>query len=127
MAQSKSIGAQIDELHGIREQLRSIENAKKVLLKRKEQAEYDLMGSLEAQDLESGRGNTATATIQRTTLPSVSDWDEFYKFIADNDAFYLLERRPAAVAYRELLEAREGEAIPGVEPFERTAVLLRTL
>lgn len=127
MAQSKSIGAQIDELHSVREQLRNLEKAKKMLSKQKEQLEYDLMGSLEAQDLDSGRGSTATATIQRTTLPNVTDWDEFYKFIAENDAFYLLERRPAAVAYRELLEAREGEAIPGAEPFERTAVLLRTL
>lgn len=127
MSDSKSIGAQIDELHELREKLRNLEKMKQGMQKRKDQLEFDLMASLEAQELSSGRGNTATVTIQRTTLPNIKDWDEFYKFISENDAFYLLERRPAAIAYRELLEARGGEAVPGAESFERVSISLRSL
>jgi len=41
----------------------------------------------------------------------------------ENDALFLLQRRPAAAAYRELLES--GQTIPGVEPYTQRQIGLR--
>ena len=51
--------------------------------------------------------------MSEQVVPSVTDWDEVYKYIKDNDAFYLLQRRMNAAPYRELLGTEEQ--VPGVE------------
>ncbi len=56
-----------------------------------------------------------TVSRKEEVVPSVKDWDSFYKYIAENEAWYLMQRRPAANACRE--QWATGEEIPGVEPF----------
>jgi len=121
-----SLGAQIDALHDNREEIRKINKQLKLFIEQKEILEQGLLATMAAQDIEQSRGNVATATVSTTTVPNVIDWDSFYAFIKENDAFYLLDRRPATLAYRELLEAREGEAIPGVQPYDRITISLRS-
>jgi len=47
--------------------------------------------------------------------PTVRSWELFYKYIMDNNAFELLQKRVSPVAVREHWEA--GEHIPGVDKF----------
>lgn len=128
MEQTKgvSIGKQIDALHQVREEMRGLNAQLKVLQQSKDELEAGLLASLEAQGLEQSRGAIATVTISKTIVPNVHDWDAFHSFIRENDAFYLLDRRASAPSFRELLEARDGIPIPGVEPYEKTSISLRT-
>lgn len=121
-----SLGAQIDALHENREEIRKLTKDLKKLTGAKEILEQGLLASMAAQDLEQSRGAIATATVSITTVPNVFDWEAFYDFIKETDAFYLLDRRAASVAYRELLESREGEAIPGVQPYDKITISLRS-
>jgi len=123
---SPSIGAQIDIVHTLRNEIRDINSHLNELKAQKTVAESGLLASLEAQGLEQSRGKSATATITKAVVPNVLDWEAFHQFIADNHAFYLLDRRASAPSYRELLESREGEAVPGVEPYERVTISIRS-
>ncbi len=62
------------------------------------------------------RNKFGTVSLSKANVASVKDWNEFEKYIYENRALYLLQRRPANVAYREELKTK-GE-IPGVETFE---------
>ena len=88
-------------------------------------AEKLLIDALQASNLrESATGNFRVA-ISESTYPQVESWDLFGGFILDNRMLHLLERRPAVLAYREMLQLRR--AVPGVVPFEKLKLNFRTL
>lgn len=68
-------------------------------------------------------GATLTATITEEVVPNAVDWDEIYKYIIENEAMHILQRRVSTAAFRELQGA--GESIPGVEPYTNRKILLR--
>lgn len=121
----KSPGSLIAQLAALRT---SISAAKKVhteLTKEKDVLDLELLALMDNQDVSRISTRTHTASATERVVPSVVDWDKFYKFMQQEDALYMLERRPLATAFREMLEARDGEAIPGVEPFVKRSVSLR--
>ncbi len=120
-----SIGALIDDLHNNREKIRKLEKQVSELKETRDDLEQRLIEAMEAQGIQQSRGAHATATITESTKPSVEDWDLFYAFIKRNNAFYLLERRPASAAYREMME-RRNKPIPGVTSFTKRSVSLRS-
>jgi predicted metal-binding protein len=85
------------------------------------------MARLEAEGIDGARGKLASVGINESIVPTVEDWDEFYRFIHRNKGYHLLERRAAAGAYRELLEQRKGKPVPGVVPFKKRTLSLRTV
>ena len=64
-----------------------------------------------------------TFSISEQTVGNVEDWDDLYQFIRDNNAFYLLQRRLANAAYKEMLDS--GSALPGVVPFTKRSLNMR--
>ncbi len=64
-----------------------------------------------------------TFSISEQTVGNVEDWEELYQFIRDNDAFYLLQRRLANAAYKEMLDS--GSSLPGVVPFTKRSLNMR--
>ena len=54
-----------------------------------------------------------TIYLSPQVSPKVVDWDAFYRYIEQNQAFHMLERRPSRAAFRELHEA--NKPVPGVE------------
>lgn len=121
-----SIGALIDDLHATREKIRGLNKEVEALNSQKANLETRLIEALDAQGVTQSRGASATASISETIIPQVKDWDRFYAFIARNKAYYMLERRPAAAAYREALELRKNRPIPGVESFTKRTISLRS-
>jgi hypothetical protein len=121
-----TIGACIDLAYRSRQERLDKErefNEQIEALKEKEQAiEEHIIATFKKSDIEGAKGSIATAGIIRNTIPSVKDWPKFYAYIKKNDAFDLLERRPARVAYNDRIEA--GEDVPGVEPFVKTKLSL---
>lgn len=128
MTRRVSLGSKIDKVFKLREEIRSDEakiNAKKEKL---EALKADLIQTMDDQGIESSRGTSATVSITESIQPAVKDWDKFYPWLYKNKAGYLMFKRLSAPAYRELLESRNGRAIPGVESFnqKKLNILRRT-
>lgn len=120
------IGAQIDALWELRERKRALEaqvTEINIAIDTKERA---LLDTMDQQQTTRGAGEKATVTVRESIVPQVHDWDEFWKFIRRNNAFELLERRPAVAAFREHASRRKDGKVPGVVPFLKRSVSVRT-
>lgn len=67
----------------------------------------------------------ANITLTEKRLPTVIDWDALAKFIKENDALHLFQKRINQSAYEEYLE--QGTEIQGIEIFPKTTVTIRDL
>lgn len=113
----------IAKLVDIREEKRKIKAREKELNDEWRSLELEALIRLDDQGMEKASTKRGTISIGENILPQVVDWDAFGEHIIQNDALYLLQRRPAAAAYRELLES--GEEVPGVEPYTQRSINLR--
>lgn len=120
-----AVGALIDELYEKREKIRKLTKQVDALKLERDELELRLLETMDAQGVSMSRSDLATASVSETVRPVVENWDEFYNWIHRNKAYYMLERRPAAAAYRETMETRK-RPIPGVSKFTQRSVLLRT-
>ena len=128
MARTKSIGAQIDDVFKLREKL-AAEKKKYDLGKQKlENMKDQLIETLTKQGLESGRGASASVSIKTAIHAQPEDWDAFYPWMYKNKMGHLMFKRLSDTAYREILELRGGEEIPGVKSYtkETLSILRRT-
>lgn len=124
-APEMTVGKIIDEMLIIRDKRTELEKKSKELKEEFEALETILLGRMLAQDARQTRSTTATATVSEKVVPTVRSWDEFERYILDNNALYMLQRRPSTTAFRELHQA--GEVIPGVEAYNERTILLRRL
>ena len=107
----------------VRDERRTISTRDKELIEAWRSLETELLVRLDEQGVEKASTEDGTASINEVVLPQVGDWDEFYKYMVDNDSLYLLQKRPAAAAFRELNES--GVVIPGVVPYIQRSIGLR--
>lgn len=121
--QALSTGELVKTMVEIREEKRKIKAREKELNEQWRSLELELLIRLDEQEQEAASTKFGTASINETVLPQVVDWDAFNAHILEEQALYLLQRRPAAAAYRELLES--GEVVPGVEPYTQRSIGLR--
>ena len=122
---TKALDTMIDDIFDIRNEIKALNKQVDGLKAQKEEMELKLMDMMDAVGTDQSRSSVATATITETIVPQVTDWGVFWKFIMRNKATYLVERRAAAVAFRETLEQRKGRPIPGVSSFTKRAVGIR--
>lgn len=113
----------IERMVEIREERRKISSHDKELIEEYRPLELELIVRLDEQGMEKASTGAGTASINETVLPQVVDWDEFYDWIKEKDAFYMLQKRPAAAAYRELQES--GEEVAGIVPYTKREIGLR--
>lgn len=114
----------IEKLVNIREERRRISARDKELVEEWRKIEFEALTRLDDQGMEKASvADVGTISINETILPQVQDWDEFYKYIVENDAFHMLQKRPAAAAFRELNES--GEEVAGVIPYTQRTIGLR--
>lgn len=114
----------IERMVEVREERRSISARDKELVDEWRRLEIEAITRLGDQGMDKASvGGVGTISINKTILPQVVDWDEFYQYIVDNEAFHMLQKRPAAAAFRELHEG--GEEVAGVEPYEQISIGLR--
>ena len=125
MARKKSIGGRIDDIFRLREKIaadqKKVDAAKAKLDEMKLQLILDLKGA----DLDASRGKLASVTLSTRIEPSPYDWDAFFPWMYEEQAGHLMFKRILAPAYREMLELRGGEDIPGVKPFEKESLSIR--
>lgn len=58
---------------------------------------------------------------------SVHDWDALIKYMKENDAWYLFQKRIATKAYQETLELDGTDDLPGCATFEQEDVNIRII
>ena len=106
-----------------RDERRRIADRDKELVKIWQDLQEELINRLDEQGMLQAKTGAGTATITETIVPNVKDWDAVYDHIAETGDFYLLQKRPAAAAFRELHAS--GQEIPGIEAFKKRAISLR--
>jgi len=121
----KPTGTMIDEMFELRENKKDLEARIKDINEQMTLLEAQLMQKLDDEKQTMGRGSSASATISASEVPMVEDWDAFGQYLIDNDALYLLQRRVAVRAFRELKDA--GETIPGTTTFPKRTISLRKI
>jgi len=120
------LGPLIDKMHSLREQKRAIDKELKPITAEMEDTQMKILEVLTDIGTPTASGTKATARITETTVAQVDDWAKVEEFIKDNDALYLMERRISNAAFRELLNLT-GEEIPGIKPYNRITLNLRSI
>ncbi len=142
VAATKPVGALIDDLWKLRESVRAHEAEIETLKKSMTDIEDQLTTTMDADGLTKATGKNASLSFSYTLAADVQGeegWSAFYAFIAKKKYFHLLHRRVADAAYKEVLANLNGanpadfdvktakKQVPGVMPFLRRRVTLRTL
>ena len=112
----------IAKLVECRDEKRRIKEREKELIEEWRTLEMELLVRLDEQGVKKASTDDGTTTITEVVLPQVVDWDAVYEHIKETGDFYLLQKRPAAAAFRELHDS--GEVIPGMEPYTKRSISL---
>lgn len=118
-------GVLIDNLWAMREKKRELEVQVKEIEMQIKTAQEDLMLHMQTEGIEKATGTKASVSLNSTVVADVQDWDAFWPYIAKNKFWHLVQKRVSDPAYRELLDL--GKKVPGVQPFTKHTVLVRTL
>lgn len=118
-----NMGQLIDRLFELRAKKKDHADSMRVLQKEIDQLNGDLMTRMDGESTIKACGTLASATLRAEEFPNIEDWDAVYRYMIENDACYILEKRMSAAAYRELMAM--GTAIPGTTSFEKRTISLR--
>jgi hypothetical protein len=110
-----NLASLVQNLSELRSRKKAFEKEIKELDSSISDLESDIIKAMDAEGIEQSVSNHVRVKINEATYPHVENWDQFYDFIYENRYFHLLEKRPTAVAYRELLSL--NQRVPGVVPF----------
>lgn len=124
--QAETVGSLIDGLFDLREERRELAAAERMVKSRYEALEARLMAALDGQDMTQARGGKATATVSEDDYATVVDWDRLYQYVAQNQAFHLLQRRVNNAPWKELC-ALNGQPVPGTDIFRKRTIALRRI
>jgi hypothetical protein len=117
----KALGECIDLAYTIRaariEKQREFDAEIAVMKKEEQLLEDHILDKFDKSELNGAKGNVASASLIILAVPQAKDWNKIYAFIKENNAFDLLEKRLARLAFRDRLEA--GVVVPGVEVFQK--------
>ncbi len=95
----------------------------KELRAQKAEVDAEIIAMLDANGLDSARVDNISVTVNKKQTPQVEDWEQFYAFINEQNAPYLLQRRITQGAIEEMNTLMGG--IPGVTFFEQATLSMR--
>lgn len=104
---------------------RDFEASDKDLKDAQTKLESAMLDHINKHGMESVRTENGTFYVQEEITPSASDWDAVYRWIAEHDAWDLLERRLKKTFIKEYAEAHGGGLPPGVSVFRERVVRVR--
>lgn len=113
----------IQALVEVRDERQQIAARDKELIEKWRSLEMELLLRLDDQGMLKATTAAGTASITETILPQVTDWDAVFDHIQLTGDFYLLQKRPAAAAFRELHNS--GQKVPGIDAYTKRAISLR--
>jgi len=88
--------------------------ADKELRQKQDRLEAAMLRFMQANGTESVRTDAGTVYQQETIKPAASDWQAFYDWIREHDAFDALEKRVKAGFIKEYMDDNNGATPPGV-------------
>ena len=108
--------------------LQEFEAADKALKAESAQIEMALLNvcnSINADSIKTSHGTVMRKLNERFFC---QDWDNFYKFVLDNEAVQLLERRIHQGNFKEFMKDHEGDGLPpGVNVMREYGVSVRKI
>ena len=113
----------INNLIEVKKQIKDINDQLKGIKEREEEIARDLIRELEQAGIKRMANDSATISVVTENVPDVTDWDEFYGFILEQQAFELLHKRVSATAFRELSQTQD---VPGVQTRELVKLNFRS-
>ena len=84
-----------------------------------------MLATLNESGMESVKTSEGTFFRKEKIIPQGADWDAFYKWVAENDAFDALERRIKSTFVSQYMDEHDGVAPPGVNVFRSWQVGVR--
>lgn len=111
----KRLGTCADKLFELKQQKAVIQAELKKVEDDYKQLKEHIINTLPKSDASGVSGKLARVSVVKKIVPSVKDWDKFYKYISRTKAWELLQKRAGATAIKERWE--NGKEVPGVERF----------
>ena len=105
------------------EKIATLSKAAKLETGLKEDYQYRLIALMDAIGTNTNKNDLGNFRVLKTDMPQAADWEVVHKYVRDNNAFHLLQRRLSPVAYKEMIEA--GEVIPGIDVYEKQTISIR--
>lgn len=121
-----SEAAKIKRMLAMREEIREIEGDLKIRKAKLKKMEDDAIALLLKKDMVEMATSGGTISINPETVAQVQNWDQVFNYIKKKDAFYLMFKRINNAAWREEIAANRNKPVPGIDPFERYKLSLRT-
>lgn len=111
------------KLRDKRDEISNLEKKIAALKEERDHIEKHAATALALIGVKSAQTQYGTLGLNSTKVATIDDWEAFTEFVTENNAFHLLERRPAQAGCRELMQ--DGENIPGIKPFIKTKLTFR--
>jgi hypothetical protein len=112
-----------NEREAILREYERADNELKAEMSKLEAALLDVCNSVNADSIKTTHGTVMRKLNQKFFC---SDWDNFYKFILDNQAVQLLERRVHQGNIKQFMEDTQGDGLPpGVNVLREYGVSVR--
>ena len=109
----------------LREAIQEKEDEIKALKEKQALVSASMLDLCSKEDIDSIKTPFGTLTRRIYSSYWTSDWDQMYKFIAENDAYHLLEKRIHNTNMKEFLE-ENPDALPiGLQSDRKYAVSVR--
>lgn len=121
----KTIGACADRLYKLKEEKAKAQAAVKKIDDEVKAIKEHVINELPKSEASGVAGKVARVSVVKKEVPSVEDWDAFYKYVSRTKSFDLLQRRLSAPAIKERWEA--GKKVPGVDHFTVVDISLNKL
>jgi hypothetical protein len=101
---------------------RDYETAEAAIKAQQAEVAAAMKDKLQALGAKSAATTYGTVTLKTSTRYYFQDWEAAHRFIIDNDAPYLLEKRVSQTMMREFLESNPGTVPPGLNTMSELTV-----
>lgn len=92
---------------------------------KQDRLEAEMLRILNETNTESIATDSGTFYRQENLTPSGADWEAFYRWVSEHQAFDALEKRIKKTFVQEWMDAHEGTPPPGVNVYREFVVRVR--
>jgi hypothetical protein len=121
----ETMGSMIDGIWALREKKRALNAQVETVEKEIAEKEEALIERMDKEGIDKSTGKLASVGVSEVTAFNIKDFDAVFAWAVKNKAQHVFQRRVSDVACREVFEM--GKAIPGLEPFKKRKLNIRTL
>ena len=104
---------------------KAFEEEDKKLKEKLTRLEVTMLQFLDAHKLKSAPTTSGVFYKQEELTPTGADWEAFYAWVRENNAFDFLERRIKKTEIKAYMEEHDGAIPPGVSVFREFVVRVR--